>query len=291
MFKYYKGSPGFYTILFRNGEVVRHGAGINFFYSPLSCSIAELPATSQNQPIFFKETTADYQEVSIQGSMTYRVVDPLALAQMIDFTVYKSAAPDNRAETLLIDRVINAVQAHTRSHVAKLSLEDALQKAPAVAASVLETVRVEPNLVALGVEIGSLYFTEVAATPEMRKALETDYREMLKGRADHAIYARRAAAVSEERKIRESELSTDIELENRREALVEQQAANNLTLAEAEAKADEMKLDPYGHLPPQALVGMALKEWAAHPGNIGSLNISPDLLGKVVGWLDNAEAH
>ncbi len=36
------------------------------------------------------------------------------------------------------------------------------------------------------------------------------------------------------------------------------QARNTLAIAEAEAKAEEMKLNPYTTMPPQALVGLQL---------------------------------
>lgn len=288
MLKYYKGSPNTYTIAFRNGEIARHGSGINFWYWSYNTSIAEIPAVSQDANFIFKEMTSNFQEVTMQGALTYRVSDPLKIAKLLNFTLKSGKTPLEQAEAL-VTRVINAVQSHTRDHVTRLTLEQALEQARSVAREVLETVRKEPNLGALGVEIESLYFTEVAATPEMRKSLEADYREALRGRADHAIYARRAAAVTEEREIHESEMSAEIELENRRRELVGRQAENNLTLAEAEAKADEMKLNPYASMPPQALVGLALKEWAAQSGTIGNLNISPDLIGKVVSWIDRQD--
>ena len=81
-------------------------------------------------------------------------------------------------------------------------------------------------------------------------------------------------------------MSTDVELENRRKDLVDMQARNSLALAEA--KAEELKLSPYGELPPQALVGLALKEWAANAGTIDSLSITPDLLSKVVAYVSEA---
>ncbi len=154
-----------------------------------------------------------------------------------------------------------------------------------MASVVFEKVATAPELTSLGIVLEGLHFTAVKATPEMQKALEADYRESLHKREDQAIYARRKAAVDEERKIRESEMNTDVELENRRKQLVDTQARNALKLAEAEAKADELKLAPYGELPPQALVGLALKEWAGNAGTIDSLSITPDLLSKVVSYV------
>jgi hypothetical protein len=80
-------------------------------------------------------------------------------------------------------------------------------------------------------------------------------------------------------------MDIEIEIEERRKELVSMQAENSLKLAEAEAKADEMKLNPYGNLAPQALIGLALKEFAGNAGRIGSLNITPDMLGQVISWV------
>ena len=94
-----------------------------------------------------------------------------------------------------------------------------------------------------------------------------------------------ARAVEEERRIKQSEMDTEVGLENQRKDLVDTQARNQLTLAEADAKAEELKLSPYGALAPQVLVGLALKEWAAGGGSIGNLSITPDMLSQLAGWV------
>ena len=283
---YYKGEPNTYVLCHRNGELVQHGAGINFYYLPQTTSIAAIPLASQDSQFIFNETTANFQEISIQGSLTYRLSEPMEIARRLDFTVspkthgYKSEDP-----LQLVQRVVNSVQAHTRSEVSQRSLEEALTEVKDLSSVVFEKVAQAPELNALGIVLEGLHFTAVKATPEMQKALEADYREGLHKRADQAIYDRRKSAVDEERKIRESEMNTDVELENRRKDLVDMQAKNSLTLADAEAKAEEMKLLPYGALPPQALIGLALKEWASNAGTIENLSITPDLLSKVVSFV------
>ncbi|MEM6513688.1 MAG: SPFH domain-containing protein [Pseudomonadota bacterium] len=286
MFKYFKGEPNTYTISFKDGKVRKHGAGINFFFSPLTTTISAVPVASQESHFMFSETTADFQEVAIQGFLTYRLDAPLEVASRLDYTIdtskglYKSDDPAK-----LVQRVINVVQGYTRSRVSQLSLERSLTGVEAVAREVLEQVSLSEELSSLGVVIEGLHFVSIKATPEMQKALEADFRESLSKRADQAIYDRRKAAVEEERKIRESEMNTDVELENRKKALVDTQARNELKLAEAQAKAEELKLSPYGQLPPQALVGLALKEWAGKSGSIDNLTITPDLLSKVVTYV------
>ncbi len=284
--RYYKGEPNVYVIRYRAGKILAYGPGLDFWYLSYNTSIAAVPAVTQDAPFIFNEATANFQEVAIQGQLTYRLESPLDAAGLLDFTVdpktgrYRSKDPER-----LTQRVINAVQTHTRKGVNDLTLEQALTQVKELARDVLERVRSEPALETLGVVVESLYFLAVTPKPEMQKALEAEYRERLQRNADRAIYERRTAAVEEERKIRQSELETDIDLEVRRRDLVAMQAENSLKLAEAEAKADEMKLDPYANLAPQALVGLAFKEFAGNAGNIGNLSITPDMLSQIIAWV------
>ena len=71
----------------------------------------------------------------------------------------------------------------------------------------------------------------------MAKALEAEYRETLLRKADMAISARRAAAVEEERKIKENELNTEITLEEQRRQLIDLQGSNELQEATNRGKA------------------------------------------------------
>jgi len=288
---YFKGEPGTHVIRYRNGKAVASGEGVSFWYLPLNTSVAAIPVVSRDAQFLFTETTTNYQEVSIQGTVTYRIIDPLLVASRLNFTIdprssrFTSEDPDK-----LVQRIVNLIQGQTRSKVNALSLEDAITKVHDLAVEVFQEVVDEDSMAQLGVALESLHFTALKPTPEMQKALEADYREGLQQRADQAIYARRAAAVAEERHIRQSELNTEVELENRRKDLVDTQARNNLTLAEAEAKADELKLNPYSAMPPQALLALAMKEWAGNVGNIENLSITPDLLTKVASWV-SAEKH
>ena len=290
--KYHKGQPNLHIIRYRAGEIAAEGAGVNFWYWPWNTTIATVPLATQEAPFIFNEFTANYQEVAIQGVLTYRLEQPLTIAAHLDYTIetgtgrYTTDDPDK-----LVQQVVDAVQAQTRYLINDMPLEEALTRAQQLAAAVYAEVALTSGLGELGIRLETLHFHAIKATPEMQKALETDYREALHRRADQAIYTRRAAAIEEERKIQESEINTEVEIENRRKALVDTQARNNLALAEAEAKADELKLGPYGALPPQALVGLALKEWAGNAGNIDNLSITPDLLSKVVTWVADGKRH
>jgi hypothetical protein len=288
--RYFKGEPNVHVIRYQRGRMIANGPGLAFWYMRYNTSVALVPIVTQDAPFIFNEATRDFQVVAIQGNISYRITAPLEAARAVNYAIdtktnrYRSDDPAKLAQ-----RLINAVQGHTRAQVIDLPLEQALTKVKDLAADVLARVQTEPLLSSLGVAIDGLHFASVSATPEMKKALEADYREALQQRADQAIYARRAKAIEEERRIKHREMDTEVELENQKKALVEMQANNRVTLAQAEAKAEELKLAAFGQLAPQQLLGLALREWAAGGGKIGNVTLTPDMLGQIGNWMAAAK--
>jgi hypothetical protein len=84
-------------------------------------------------------------------------------------------------------------------------------------------LRQEPSVVALGVEVLGFSILAVKPKPETARAMEAEVREELLRRADEATYARRNAAVEQERIIRQNELDTEIAVENKRRQVREVQ--------------------------------------------------------------------
>lgn len=115
--------------------------------------------------------------------------------------------------------------------------------------------------------------------PEVAKALEADYQQEVLRRADEAIFARRAAAVEKERKIKENELNTDIALEQQRELLIAKQGTNAQQEAEYRgkaleveaqyrAKAMEMEAAAYQGLDASKIMSLAVREIGAKADSI-----------------------
>src|SRR5690606_19683393 len=94
----------------------------------------------------------------------------------------------------------------------------------------------------LGIEVLGVNVLAVQATPEMARALETETREKLKQEADQAIYERRNFAVEQERKIKESELNTEIAIEEKQKQISEKKMESDVLKAENDRKLREMKL-------------------------------------------------
>src|SRR5215831_288693 len=87
MLAYSKNPPTTYVLPYQKGAVRREGAGLAFWYFQPSSTIVAVPLASRDMPFAFSEVTADFQPVTIQGQLTYRIADPRRLAALLDFSV------------------------------------------------------------------------------------------------------------------------------------------------------------------------------------------------------------
>src|SRR5215475_5491938 len=85
--RFVKVQPTTYLLQYRRGKVVREGVGLSFFYYGPTSSLVAVPVGSTDAPFIFQETTGDFQTVTIQGQVTYRVSDPKRLAALLNFTL------------------------------------------------------------------------------------------------------------------------------------------------------------------------------------------------------------
>ena len=280
---YFKSEPTEYILAYSNGRVFRQGAGRAFWYWRPSTSIALVPISTIDALFMLNETTGNFQAVTLQGQITYRIIEPRTTAQLLDFTIdprtrqHRSDDPGK-----LSQRIVNVVQAHTRNTLQRQTLEQALRGAETLASTVLARIQEEQVLATMGVECISLFFTAIKATPEMARALEAEYREALQQRADQATYARRADAVEQERKIKQNELSTAVDLEQRRQELVDLQGDNTRKQAAFTSEATRIELDPFTTLSPQLLLALAFRDFAANAQKIGNLTISSEILEQLL---------
>lgn len=287
IFAFFKGQPTEYVMKVANGRVVKQGAGISFYYLKANTSIMIVPLAVVDANFVFNELTHTFQTVTIQGQLTYRVTDPSKAAQLLNFTVdprrrtYLSQDPDK-----LSQRIVNAVQTETRAEVQARSLEDVLRESQNLAAQVLLRVRQTGALAEMGIEVHTLHFLNVSPTKEVARALEAEYRESLLRRADEATYARRVAAVEEERKIKEREMETDIAMADQRARLVDLESANRIKEAETRAEALRQELAAYGDVDPARMLAIALRTMGERADKIGTLTFTPEVLASLLNERD-----
>src|SRR5688572_5621875 len=313
MIGYRKAAPTTYVIHYQNGRVRRAGAGLSFLYYAPSSTIVEVPQASADVPFAFNEVTADFQPVTIQGQLTYRIVAPVQAAALLNFATrhtggYVSADPEK-----LPERLVQATQILTRAALQRLALRQVLVSSEEIVGAVLAGLRTSEAVAMLGVEVLGLVIVSMRPTPETQRALEAEAREQLLRESDEAIYERRNAAVVQERRIRENELNTeiavqekqrqiretqmagDIAVEQQRAVLVEARAENERKDADTRAYGLRATLEPLkdtdwrtlmaaglGGGDARMMIAVAFRELAENAERSGELNITPDLLSSLL---------
>lgn len=310
--RYLKVQPTSYVLHYVGGQVRHEGAGLAFFYFAPAAEIVRIPLASTDAPFVFNEVTADFQDATIQGQLTYRIQTPKRIAEVLDFSVdargfYRSDDPNKLGE-----RLTNAAQIAARAFTQRHVLKELLVKTDALVAEVLGGLKQSEAVAMLGLEILGLSIQSIKPSPEMAKALQADAREDLLKKADEAIFARRNAAVALERSIKENELQTEIAVEHKkrqvretqmaaeiaveeqRTTLVDQRVANETKEADARAHALQAMLEPLKGVEwktllaagtgsdPRLNIAVAFRELAENAAKIGELNISPDLLNSLL---------
>ncbi|MEO8764486.1 MAG: SPFH domain-containing protein [Ginsengibacter sp.] len=241
-FSYIKFDSMTYVIHFKNGRVKKEGRGLSFFYYAPNSSIAAIPIGSNDLPFIFNETTSDYQNISIQGQVTYKIGNPKQLAELLDFTISSNGTYKKNDSEKLNQRIINEAQTATSAFIHGLGLKESIRSAKTIKTNITEGLQASPAISILGIEILTVNILAIKATPEMARALETETREKLSQEADQAVYARRNFAVEQERKIKETELNTEIAVEEKKKQIDEKKMEAEIQKAENDRKLREMKV-------------------------------------------------
>ena len=223
-FKFVKFDPGLYVFRYKDGRICSEGEGISFrFYKPKT-SLVVVPVRSADAPFMFTENSRDFQELSIQGQLTYRITEPARTAGLLNFTVdnrrlkYISDDPEK-----LSDRLINLLQIAVKGAVKNLSLKEAISASDAVAEKAFAALSEHGMVKDLGVSLLSVTIAAIKPNPETARALEAETREAILKESDQAVFQRRNYAVEQERMIKESELNTEIAVENKNRQIRETQ--------------------------------------------------------------------
>ncbi|HAI76518.1 MAG TPA: membrane protease subunit, stomatin/prohibitin, partial [Microscillaceae bacterium] len=220
---YIKFDSTTYVIHYVKGKIRKEGRGLSFFYFAWNSSIAAIATGSNDVPFFFNCLTADFQTISVQGQITYRVANPKQLAELLDFSVDRFGHYKTNDNEKISLRLNVEAQAAIGGLVQQLSLKEALRSAKPIEENIKTGLVQSDAIKMLGIEPLSVNIAAVKATPEMERALEAETREALQQESDKAVYDRRNFAVVQERTIKENELNTEIAVEEKRKQIVEKQ--------------------------------------------------------------------
>jgi regulator of protease activity HflC (stomatin/prohibitin superfamily) len=311
--RHLRADPTVHVRHHRRGKLVHDGPAAAFWYRPGTAALAAVPVDDREQPLLFHGRSSDFQDVTVQATVTYRLADPGRAAARIDFGIDPwrgawRATPLEQLGGLLTE----LAQQYALDLLAGMTLREALaQGMTAVRERVASGLTGDSRLAEIGIEVVAVRVVAVRAEADLESALRTPAREQVQQEADRATFERRAVAVERERAIAENELQNQIELARREQQLVEQRGRNDLVRAQEQAEADRIdagtqaeraritaqakadavrlvgfaeaethraRLAIYQDLPPVTVLGLAATELAGHMPAIGSLTITPDLL-------------
>ncbi len=332
--RHLRSEPSMHVLKYRRGKLTADGQGLAFWFLPLSASIAEVPIDDRDLQFVFHGRSADYQDVTAQGVITYRLANPATLARHIDFSIDLRRGRFLKQPLEQLGLLLTQLaQQLAWAYMAKVPVRVILGEGhEAIRLRIAEGLAADQGLSEMGIMIGAVRVVSVKPTPDIERALETPMHERIQQDADEAAFERRALAVEKERAIQENELKNQIELARREEELIAQQGGNarrraeeeaaakrievegravcdriaaeakceNTRLAgaaegerirlvgQAQAETEDLKMAVYREMSPQVLLGLAAKQLADKLKNIGHLNVTPDLIGPLLGDLIQA---
>ncbi|MEJ7635040.1 SPFH domain-containing protein [Aeromicrobium sp.] len=312
-----RSDPTSFVLQLKSGRVKRSGAGVSFWFRPSTAALAEVPLDDREQALMFQARTSDFQMVSVQATVTYRVSDPAVASTRIDFGINPrtgqwNARPLERLGGLLTE----LAQQPALEYLAGIPLAEALSHGIGpVRQRVAEQLADDQRLFERGLSVTDVRVVAIRAEAELERALQTPTRELVQREADRATFERRAAAVESERAIAENELQNQIELARREEELVVQRGQNERKrsreqaeadkiattsqaerqgllakadadrtreLGEAEAAAEISKFAAYTGIDQDKLLALAVRELAANVPPITHLSVAPEVLGQLL---------
>ncbi|MDH3540046.1 MAG: SPFH domain-containing protein [Acidimicrobiia bacterium] len=315
--KHLRAGTSAHVIRYRRGKLVMSSRGAAFFFRPLATTVVEVPIDDREQTFLFTGRTADFQDVAVQGVVTFRVADPEVLASRVDFSIeldtgMHATSPMEQLTSIVTQYAQELVLDYLAHHQLRPTLQDGVVE---IRDLLDHKLRAADQLAALGIEVVAVRIVAVRPTPEVEKALQTPVREGIQQISDQATFERRAAAVEKERAIAENELANEIELAKRREFLIsqeglnvrrqfeEQSAANRIdatgkaevqrisAAAEAgwvtetegaKAEAERNRIEIYRDLPAAVLYGLAARELAGNLPAIEHLTVGSDAFGPML---------
>ncbi len=304
----------------RRGKVAHHGAGAAFWFRPRTAALSQVPLDDREQALLFHARTADFQDVTVQATVSYRVTDPGLATTRIDFGVDPKSGNWNGTPLETLGGLLTELaQQPAVEYLASVSMQKALAVGIGpVRRKVADSLADDERLAERGIAVTDVRVVAIRTDVELERAMQTETRELVQQEADRATFERRAMAVERERAIAENELKNQIELARREEELVEQRGQNERkraaeqsaaeaidvdgkaaqrrvlagteaeatrVMGAAQAEAETARYGAYQDVDTAVILGLAVQELAQNLPNINNLTITPDLLTPILAQL------
>ncbi len=240
---YIKFFPNEYVIRYKKGRRIASGSGLSFYYFDKSTAVEVVPVSGMDADFIFEEKTCDFQNVTVQGQIAYRVTDYERVAKLMNFTVdLRTKKYIDEPLKKLSKRIINIVDVLIKNRIAGIELTKAIQAEQTLATAVFAELKEVEEINNLGVEVTGFSVLRISANNETHRALEARTREEILKESDDALYERRNASIEQERKVKENELNTEISVEEKKKQIRETEIATKRMLLEKENELEQIKI-------------------------------------------------
>jgi regulator of protease activity HflC (stomatin/prohibitin superfamily) len=280
-------------MIYRGGRVRRQGLGFaGFVYMPFATAAA-VPTDARDEIFAVEAMTVDYQTITIQGLISYRIKDAAVAATRQDFSInlYNGGYTAEPMKQI-VERLRAIAQTACRDALVRSSLDSALNKSDELSQIIMRGIADDKRLAGDGIGVDRVLVLSLKPTPEIRKALEAKLREQLMRQADAAVFDRRRSATADEhdlklkeeknkRELAETALGNEQALESERRKLADVRAATVKAEANAEADALKIRLQPWKEIEPGHIAAMALKDWANRDTSLASLSLGGDVFDRL----------
>jgi regulator of protease activity HflC (stomatin/prohibitin superfamily) len=300
-FRYFKSRPTDYVILYSGGRVRRQGVGLaGLVYTPFATAAA-VPTDARDEIFAVEAMTADYQTITIQGLISFRVKDASVAATRQDFSInLATGAHTGEPMKQIVERLRAIAQTACRDALVRSTLDAALNKSDELSQVIMRGISEDKRLAADGIGVDRVLVLALKPTPEIRKALEANLREQLLRQADAAMFERRRAATTDEhdlklreeankRELAERALANEQALEVERRKAAEAKAETQKAEANAEAEALRIRIKPWTEISAQHISAMAFKDWANRDTSLTSLSLGADAMERLANQLGTKE--
>lgn len=257
-----------------NGKVKKKGYGLGFFYNNATTSIEVIPSTAFDTSYVFNDiTTNDFQNITIQGDISYVIEDFEVASEKTDFSFMNEqdyVEKLSEAQSKMSKRIIGIVKAEIAQFMSTKDIRAAIQSQNELAMKLNESVKNSAYVKEFGLSIINVSVLGIAPQPKTREALEAATREEILKQQDEAIYKRRNFAIEQERNIKENELNTEISIAEKEREKDEKAIDAQMSLQQKNAEARMKKLNDEHEFLMKDVEAHVISDKALHEKNMES---------------------
>ncbi len=258
-FNHIRTNPNEFILKYAKGQLIKSGRGLAFWFRPISTSLAVVPVDDAEIVMQLSNRSADHQQIIVDCVLSFRVVDPVKMADRINFSINLTTGkylddPKTNLRSLVTQIALGLSNDYFFSKNIDLIFS---QGASGLRSHIQDRLNAAKAITDLGLDIVSFSVNAIKTSAEIEKAMQTPTREMIQQKADEAIFQRRAIAVEKERAIAENEMATKIELAAKTAKLITQEGANEMQRVSESAKSARIKADSQAELSNIAAVAAA----------------------------------